>query len=81
MDAASEGRTIFFSTHILSDVEAVADTVGIVKDGRLVVGGEIDCLRASHKVFRLPPKSRRTKSCVCSATCPTFWMSRKKVVA
>lgn len=53
VDVATEGRTVFFSTHILSDVEAVADTVGIIKDGRLMVADEIDCLRASHKVFRL----------------------------
>lgn len=53
VDAASEGRTVFFSTHILSDVEAVADMVGIVKNGRLMVGDEIDCLRETHKVFRL----------------------------
>ena len=53
MDAASEGKTVFFSTHILSDVEAVADMVGIVKNGRLVVGDEIDRLRETHKVFRL----------------------------
>lgn len=53
VDAATEGRTVFFSTHILSDVEAVADMVGIIKNGRLVVGDEIDCLRETHKVFRL----------------------------
>ena len=53
VDAASEGRTVFFSTHILSDVEAVADTVGIVKNGRLVVDDELDRLRETHKVFRL----------------------------
>ena len=53
VDVAAEGKTVFFSTHILSDVEAVADTVGIIKSGRLVVGDEIDCLREAHKIFRL----------------------------
>ncbi len=32
-DVAAEGRTVFFSTHILSDVEAVADTIGIIYQG------------------------------------------------
>lgn len=53
VDAATEGRTVFFSTHILSDVEAVADMVGIIKNGRLVIDDEIDRLRETHKVFRL----------------------------
>jgi ABC-2 type transport system ATP-binding protein len=36
-----EGRTIFFSTHILSDVEAMCDRVTILREGRDVVSGEI----------------------------------------
>ena len=52
-DVAAEGRTVFFSTHLLSDIEAVADTVGIVKGGRLLVSGELDEMRASHRVFRV----------------------------
>lgn len=52
-DVAAEGRTVFFSTHPLSDIEAVADTVGIIKDGRLLVSGDLDDMRASHRVFRV----------------------------
>jgi ABC-2 type transport system ATP-binding protein len=35
------GRTIFFSTHILSDVEMLCDHVTILRQGRVVVSGEI----------------------------------------
>ena len=52
-DVASEGRTVFFSTHLLSDIEAVADTVGIIKGGKLLVSGELDAMRESHRVFRI----------------------------
>ncbi len=52
-DVAAEGRTVFFSTHLLSDIEAVADTVGIIKGGRLLVSGDLDDMRESHRVFRL----------------------------
>lgn len=52
-DVASEGRTVFFSTHLLSDIEAVADTIGIIKGCRLLVSDELDKLRATHKTFRL----------------------------
>ena len=32
----SEGRTVFFSSHVLSVVEALCDRVGFIRDGRLV---------------------------------------------
>jgi ABC-2 type transport system ATP-binding protein len=35
------GRTIFFSTHILSDVEAMCDRVAILRDGKVVVSGAL----------------------------------------
>jgi ABC-2 type transport system ATP-binding protein len=35
------GRTIFFSTHILSDVEAMCDRVTILRKGEVVVSGSI----------------------------------------
>jgi ABC-2 type transport system ATP-binding protein len=33
------GRTIFFSTHILGDVEAMCDRVAILREGQVVVSG------------------------------------------
>jgi ABC-2 type transport system ATP-binding protein len=33
------GRTVFFSTHILSDVEAMCDRVAILREGKVVVSG------------------------------------------
>lgn len=36
LEALREHVTIFFSTHILADVERVCDTVGILHEGRLV---------------------------------------------
>ena len=38
------GRTIFFSTHILSDVESMCDRVTILRKGEVVVSGEIRSL-------------------------------------
>jgi len=37
----AEGRTVLFSTHILSDVEAICDRVGIVVDGKLTDCGSL----------------------------------------
>jgi len=36
-----EGRTVLFSTHILSDVEAICDRVGILVEGRLTDCGAL----------------------------------------
>jgi len=38
-DFADDGTTVFLSTHILPVVEAVADTVGVLYEGRLVAEG------------------------------------------
>jgi ABC-2 type transport system ATP-binding protein len=38
----SEGRTVFFSSHIIPDVEVVCDRVGILVGGRLVAQGPLD---------------------------------------
>jgi ABC-2 type transport system ATP-binding protein len=43
--AAADGTTVFFSSHILEQVEAVADRVGILLDGELVAEGDLEDLR------------------------------------
>jgi len=42
----AEGRTVLFSTHILSDVESICDRVGIVVDGKLTDCGALTDLVA-----------------------------------
>jgi ABC-2 type transport system ATP-binding protein len=49
MVASLHGRTtVFFSTHILGDVERVCDTVAILDHGRIVAGGPIDELKKRY---------------------------------
>ncbi len=45
----SSGITIFFSSHQLSEVELIADYVGIVDHGRMVVSGCLDDLKARYQ--------------------------------
>ncbi|MXV61712.1 ATP-binding cassette domain-containing protein [Natronorubrum sp. JWXQ-INN-674] len=44
-EEAESGTTVFFSSHILSEVEAVCDRVGIMNQGRLVALDSIATLR------------------------------------
>ena len=43
------GRTVFFSSHVLSEVERVCDRVGIVRAGRLVALERVDELVARRR--------------------------------
>jgi ABC-2 type transport system ATP-binding protein len=45
-------KAVLFSTHILSDVERVADRVGILSDGALVVDESLDDLKESVRQLR-----------------------------
>ncbi|HUA49883.1 MAG TPA: ABC transporter ATP-binding protein [Solirubrobacteraceae bacterium] len=45
LEAKKRGQTIFLSSHILSEVEAVCDRVGILRAGKLVDQGTLDELR------------------------------------
>ena len=40
--------TVIFSTHILSDVERVCDTVGILEGGRLALSGSLEGIRQKY---------------------------------
>ena len=42
LEQRSRGRTVFFSTHILSDAESLCDRVALLRDGRLVTIGRLD---------------------------------------
>src|SRR5436309_5860560 len=42
LELREQGRTVFFSTHILADAESLCDRVGLLRGGRLVTVGRLD---------------------------------------
>ena len=58
---ADEGRTVLFSSHLLEEVDRVADELAMMFDGRVVLAGELESVKANHHrlVFRFdsPPAS------------------------
>ncbi|MBE2201415.1 MAG: ABC transporter ATP-binding protein [Anaerolinea sp.] len=51
-EAQADGRTVFFSSHILSEVQAVCDRVGIIRNGQLVAVEKVQDLLA-RRLHRL----------------------------
>ena len=44
-EESRKGRTIFMSSHVLSEVERVCDRVGIIRDGKIVAVERIETLK------------------------------------
>lgn len=51
--AAETGTTMFFSSHQLSEVDLVADHIGIIDRGQMVMSGSLDDIKASHQQLRV----------------------------
>ena len=45
---ATAGRTVFFSSHVLAEVEELCDRVAMIRDGRLLFTGPLAELRRGH---------------------------------
>ncbi|MGF1537521.1 MAG: ABC transporter ATP-binding protein [Elainellaceae cyanobacterium] len=52
-DLKSQGKTVFFNSHVLSDVEQICDRVGILRQGELVRCGTIAELLGSAHRYRV----------------------------
>lgn len=46
---ADEGRTVLFSSHLLSEVERVSDRIAIVKSGRILLTSTLDEIKENHQ--------------------------------
>ncbi|HKR07665.1 MAG TPA: ABC transporter ATP-binding protein [Gemmatimonadaceae bacterium] len=47
---ADEGRTVLFSSHLLEEVEQVADYVTMINKGRIVLSAPLNEIREAHRV-------------------------------
>jgi ABC-2 type transport system ATP-binding protein len=55
---ADEGRTVFFSSHLLEEIERVSDHVAMLHQGKLVLYGPLDAIKAQHRRITLALKHR-----------------------
>ena len=47
---ADEGRTVLFSSHLLQEVEQVADHVTMIHKGKIALSAPLEAIRESHRV-------------------------------
>jgi len=52
-EATAAGQTVFLSSHLLEDVERVADTLAIIRNGRLVLQKPMDEVKTGEKKVRV----------------------------
>ena len=52
-DCREHGKAIIFSTHIMSEVERLCDSIGIIHDGKLLAEGTLAELRAKYAEHNL----------------------------
>ena len=54
-----KGKTMFFSSHVLSEVDKICDRVGIIRDGRLVALEDVESLKRKRgKKIKLKIKEK-----------------------
>ena len=59
-EAVADGRSVFLSSHVLSEVQRIADRVAVIREGRLVLTESVDDLRRTaftrvEATFGSPP--------------------------
>jgi ABC-2 type transport system ATP-binding protein len=50
---ADEGRTVFFSSHLLEEIERVADHIAMLHQGKVVLCGPLDEIKGQHRCVTL----------------------------
>jgi ABC-2 type transport system ATP-binding protein len=55
-EVADRGQSVLLSSHDLSEVERIADTIVLMKRGRAILSGPMDIIKSSEKKVRIVPQ-------------------------
>ncbi|HOO32052.1 MAG TPA: ABC transporter ATP-binding protein [Thermotogota bacterium] len=53
-DLVIDGKTVLYTSHIISDVEKIADRISVMHEGRRLFTGYVDDIKGDFRVFYLP---------------------------
>jgi ABC-2 type transport system ATP-binding protein len=75
-DQVSEGRTVFLSSHQLAEVERIADWVGIIEKGKIVLETRLEDIRQNYRLIRAAAQTAPAVSSphlVAAQSSENFW--------
>lgn len=64
LDLTREGKTIFFSTHITSDLERCADNIIYIKNGKIIADEEMNALVGTYRVVAFDSEPQNTEKLI-----------------
>ncbi|MDR3037540.1 MAG: ABC transporter ATP-binding protein [Coriobacteriales bacterium] len=62
-----ERTTVLFSTHILADVERICDSVGVLNNGVIALGGKLEDIKGAHRRDTIDVVVDERDPAVCAA--------------
>ena len=77
---ADEGRTVFFSSHLLEEIERVSDHVAMVHHGKIVFCGPLDEIKAQHRRLVLSFENTQAKPPVITGALNVSGMGKEWTV-
>lgn len=80
-DMADRGLTVFITTHDLAAIESIADRVGILKEGRLVLDEELETLKNRFRRIRVSGPAANLVEADLAVTASRPWGSGTEAVA
>jgi ABC-2 type transport system ATP-binding protein len=70
-DVIGEGRTVFISSHQLSDIEQIADWVGLIDHGKLLLEASLDDIKSEFRFVTVagnaPPERESLEACLLAS--------------
>jgi ABC-2 type transport system ATP-binding protein len=60
-EIGQEGRTVLFSSHIVEEIERIADYVAIMDNGRILSVSTVEALKQSHRRVRFSSTGNQTE--------------------
>ncbi|MFW6263524.1 MAG: ABC transporter ATP-binding protein, partial [Thermotogota bacterium] len=49
-----DGKTVLYTSHIISEVEKIADRISIMFDGQILFSGYTDDIKANYRIYYMP---------------------------